>query len=129
MPVLDGHAVEARDAIWYQSFRHKGGNVGEFTPYAERGIRTRDWLYVRRKDHRAMLFDLRADYHERNNLVDDPRHAALLEDLDARLAEHMRATGDDWDMAADFPPPDWVTHAEAREHLENVLLPNAVHVP
>jgi len=41
----------------------------------------------------------------------------------------MAATGDDWDMCADFPPPDWVTHAEAKEHLEKTLLPNAVVVP
>lgn len=129
LPVLDGKTGEHRDAIWYQVFTQTGGNPHEFAPFAERGIRTKDWLYMRHKGERIMLFDERADYHEQNNLVDDPQHAALMDTFDARLAEHMKATGDDWDMAADFPPPDWVTHAEAKEHLEKELLPGAIHVP
>ncbi|KMW59123.1 Choline-sulfatase [Candidatus Rhodobacter oscarellae] len=118
-----------RDAIWYQVFTQTGGNPSEFAPFAERGIRTKDWLYMRRKDHRALLFDERADPDEQVNLVDDPGHAALMDDFDAQITAHMAATGDDWDMAADFPPPDWVTHAEAKEYLETELLPNAIHVP
>jgi len=129
LPVLDGKAEEARDAIMYQVFAQTGGNPGEFAPYAQRGIRTRDWLYVRHKDRRVMLHDERSDYHEQTNLVDDPNHASLMDAFDARITAHMEATGDDWDMAADFPPPDFLTHAEAKEYLENELLPNAIHVP
>ena len=129
LPVLAGQTDEARAAIWYQVFTQTGGNPGEFAPFAERGIRSKDWLYVRRKDHRALLFDQRVDSAEQHNLVDDPSYSALMDQFDAQLAEHMRATGDDWDMAADFPPPDFVTHAEAKEFLENKLLPNAIHVP
>ncbi len=128
LPVLDGKTARHRDTIWYQVFTQNGGNPGEYAPFAERGLRTRDWLYMRRKDHRAMLFDERTDPDEQNNLVNDPGHAALMDEFDARLVAHMEDTGDDWDMAADFPPPDWVTHAEAKEHLENVLLPNAIRV-
>ncbi len=129
LPVLDGTTEEHRDTIWYQVFTQVGGNPGEFAPFAERGIRTRDWLYMRRKDHRALLVDECADPHEMNNLVHDPAYAALMDAFDVRLDSHMKATGDDWDMAADFPPPGWVTHAEAKEYLEKVLLPNAIHVP
>lgn len=129
LPVLDGLSDEARDAIMYQIFTQTGANPTEFNPYAERGIRTRDWLYVRRKDARAMLFDERADRHEQTNLVDDPAHSGLMDAFDARISAHMEDTGDDWDMAADFPPPDWVTHADAKAHLEEALLPNAIHVP
>ena len=128
LPVLDGATDDHREEIWYQVFTQTGGNPGEFAPFGERGIRTRDWLYMRRKDHRALLFDERADPYEQNNLVGDPKHAETMDAFDARLIEHMAATGDDWDMAADFPPPDWVTHAEAKEHLEKVLLPNAIKV-
>jgi len=129
LPVLDGAAHEHRDRLWYQVFRQTGGNPIEYTPYAERGMRSKDWLYVRRKDHRACLFDQRADRDEQVNLVDDPAHAAMMDRFDAGLAAHMVATGDDWDMAADFPPPDWVTHSHARAHLERVVLPSAIHVP
>ena len=128
LPVLDGEEAEARDAIWYQVFTQSGANPHEFAPYAERGIRTKDWLYMRHKDERVLLFDERADYHEQNNLVGDPAHQSLMDEFDARIAGHMEASGDDWEMAADFPPPDWITHAEAREHLERVLLPNAIEV-
>lgn len=109
-------------------FRHTGGNPHEFAPFAERGIRTKDWLYMRHKDRRVLLFDERADRDEQNNLVDDPAYAEMMDRFDARLDAHMKATGDDWDMAANFPPPDWITHAEAKEHLEKVLLPSAIEV-
>ena len=128
LPVLDGNSDEARDAIWYQVFTQSGGNPGEFAPYAQRGIRTRDWLYVRHKDERVMLYDERNDYHEQNNLVDDPSLMSLMDEFDQLLDAHMRATGDDWDMAADFPPPDFLTHAEAKEYLEKELLPKAIQV-
>lgn len=127
-PVLDGESDEHRDTIWYQVFKHDDGNPQEFHPYAERGIRTRDWLYMRHKNQRRLLFDLRADYHEQNNLVDDPAYAALMDDFDAKLTKHMDQSGDDWDMAADFPPPDFMTHAQAKEFLINDLLPRAIHV-
>ena len=83
---------------------------------------------MRHKEQRIMLFDERADYHEQNNLADDPAYQTMMDEFDARLDAHMKATGDDWDMAADFPPPDWVTHAEAKVYLEEELLPNAIHV-
>ena len=76
-----------------------------------------------------MLHDLRSDYHEQYNLVDLAEHAGLMDDFDARIAAHMAETGDDWDMAADFPPPSFPTHAEARICLDTELLPNAVVVP
>ena len=128
LPVLNGTATEHRRQLRYQVFRQTGGNPSEYTPYAERGIRSKDWLYVRRKDHRAYLYDQRVDPNEQVNLVEDPAYAQMMDQFDRDLAAHMEKTGDDWDMSADFPPPDWVTHAEAKAHLETVLLPNAIHV-
>jgi arylsulfatase A-like enzyme len=129
LPVLDAKTNEARDAIWYQVFTQTGGNPGEFAPFAQRGIRTKDWLYVRHKDERVTLYNEQADYDEQHNLVDAPQYAALMDDFDARITAHMQATGDDWDMSADFPPPDFMTHAEAKVYLDTELLPNAIHVP
>ncbi|MDO6732176.1 sulfatase [Marinovum sp. 2_MG-2023] len=129
LPVLDGTSDQHRDTIWFQVFTQDDGQMGEFTPYAQRGVRTRDWLYVRHKDRRVMLYDQRNDYDEQNNLVYRPEHSALMDDFDARIAAHMAATGDDWDMAANFPPPNFLSHAEAKDYLENVLLPTAIEVP
>lgn len=129
LPVLDGKASEARDEIQYQVFKHTGANPHEFAPFAERGLRTKDWTYMRHKEQRILLFDERTDFDEQNNLVDDPAHAAMMDEFDARIDKHMKATGDDWDMSADFPPPDWVSHADAKVFLENELLPSAIEMP
>ena len=53
----------------------------------------------------------------------------MMAEFDVRIETHMRETGDDWEMAASFPPPDWVTHAEAKQQLETDLLPRAIIVP
>ena len=52
-----------------------------------------------------------------------------MDSFDALIGDHMDANGDDWDMAVNFPPPDFVTLEAARDHLENVLLPCAIEVP
>ncbi len=126
--VLDGETDTHRKEIWYQVFTQTDGGPHEFAPFAERGIRTKDWMYMRYKDQRALLYDQRSDPDEQNNLVDDPAHIPLMDQFDAEIADHMAANGDDWDMASEFPPPNFVTHAEAKEHLEKVLLPNSIHV-
>ena len=128
LPVLDGDDNAGRELIWYQLFKQEDGNPGEYTPFAQRGIRTKDWLYVTLKNERADLYDLRIDYFEQNNLVNDPAYASLMDQFDAQIASHMAETGDDWDMAASFPPPDWITHKDAKEYLEKELLPRAVVV-
>ena len=127
--VLDGEAKESRDAVMYQVFTQNGGNPHEFAPFAERGIRTKDWLYVRHKDKPYLLFDEKADYDEKNNLVNDPQYQHIIAEFDVQLDAQMQATGDDWDMAADFPPPNFLTHAEAKRYLDNELLPSAIVVP
>lgn len=129
LPVLDGKTNAARSVIPYQVFTQTGGNPGEFAPYGQRGLRTKDWLYVRHKDERVMLFDERKDFHEQNNLVHDSSYKSLMDEFDELIEQHMQDTGDDWDMAADFPPPDFLTHADAKVYLEQELLPNAIHVP
>lgn len=127
-PVLHG-GNDHRAAIHYQNFRMDDGAWGEFTPVPERGIRTKDWMYVRQPNRRKLLFDQRADPDELNNLAGSDAHAKLMDDFDAQIAAHMQATGDDWDLHAAFPPPDFLTHEAAHDYLENVLLPNAIEVP
>ncbi|MGB7307151.1 MAG: sulfatase/phosphatase domain-containing protein [Burkholderiaceae bacterium] len=105
LPLLNGSGKPTRDAVMYQLFKKNDGNVTEFTPYAERGIRTREWLYVRHKNKRVLLFDLKIDNHEMNNLVDEVQYSALMDELDARIRTHMDQTGDNRDMTADFLLP------------------------
>ena len=126
--VLDGGS-DHRDSVPYQTFRMNDGAWGEFTPVPERGVRTKDWLYVRQPNRRKFLFDQNADPHELNNLADSTEHKALMDAFDADIAAHMEATGDDWEMHANFPPPNFLTHEQAKSHLVNELLPNAIEVP
>lgn len=128
LPVLQG-GEDHREAIHYQTFRMDDGAWGEFTPVPERGIRTKDWLYVRQPNRRKLLFDQQADPNELNNLAGSVDHAQLMDDFDTQITAHMRDTGDDWDLHLQFPPPDFLTHEAAHDYLENVLLPNAIEVP
>ena len=126
--VLSG-AADHRDNVPYQTFRMNDGAWGEFTPVPERGIRTKDWLYVRQPNRRKFLFDQNADPFELNNLVDSEEYAYVMDAFDAQIAAHMEETGDDWEMHANFPPPNFLTHEDAKAHLVNDLLPIAIEVP
>jgi len=128
LPVLNG-SDQHRDTIHYQTFRMNDGAKGEFTPVPERGIRTTDWLYVRQPDRRKFLFDQKKDPNELNNLADNPQMQSLMNEFDQRINDHMQETGDNWNIAADFPPPGFLTHEQAKVHLETELLPNAIEVP
>ncbi|MEM7117668.1 MAG: sulfatase [Chloroflexota bacterium] len=126
--LLDGTAVKIRDYVAYQTFKMVDGVRGEFTPVPERGIRTLDWLYVRQPNRRKLLFDQNADPDELNNLVNDLQYSNLMAQFDAQIAAHMQATGDDWEMHADFPPPNFLTHEEGKRYIDEVLHKSAIVV-
>ncbi len=128
LPLLDGSAESTRDQINYQTFKMVDGVKGEFTPVPERGIRTKGWLYVRQPIRRKLLFDQNADPDELNNLVDDPQYDALMDEFDAQIEAHMQATGDDWEIHLDFPPPNFLTHEEAKRFMEEELMERAIIV-
>lgn len=52
-----------------------------------------------------------------------------MDEFDERIAAHMDATGDDWDLRCEFPPPGFLSHEEAAERLRKELLPRAIAVP
>ena len=68
-------------------------------PLIRRGIRTKDWLYVRERNRPLQLFDQNADRGELVNLAYDPEHAEILAELDAQLLRNMDKTGDAWELA------------------------------
>ena len=119
LPLLDGSATETRDVVFYEVTMEREGP--ERFPIPERGVRTRDWVYARTKEKPIALFNLRTDSLEMSNLVDSPEHAAVRQQLEARLLAHMDETGDDWDLAANFPPPDFQTHQEGAIYAQELL--------
>jgi arylsulfatase A-like enzyme len=60
-------------------------------------VRTERYMYARFRDKPWVLFDLEKDPFELNNLAQDPAAAELRRQMEARLAEWMRRTGDSWD--------------------------------
>lgn len=126
LPLLDDSAPEIRTNVSYQTFKMVDGVKGEFTPVPERGIRTKDWLYVRQPNRRKLLFDQNADPDELTNLVDDPQYNALMDRFDEQIDAHMQATDDDWEIHLDFPPANFLTHGEAKRYVEEELLKNAI---
>ena len=128
LPLLQGEMGSTRDSVMYELIRQSRGTEGDVHPTPRRGIRTKDWLYVREPDGPYLLFDLRNDPHEETNLVGDPRHSETMAELDRRVTRNMMDTGDDWDPEHDSPPPDFVTHEDAAQ-IHGDLLGRAIVVP
>ena len=65
-----------------------------------RGVRTHRYLYARYQGnyHDTVLFDRKKDPYEMKNLANDPAHAAVHEELEARLKRWMRETNDPFDV-------------------------------
>jgi len=79
-------------------------NVAPFLPkeFAReyRAIRTHRYTYVRALQGPWMLFDDQTDPYQMRNLVDDPVHAALVQELDGRLQQQLERIGDTFRPAA-----------------------------
>jgi arylsulfatase A-like enzyme len=62
-----------------------------------RAVRTKRHTYARyRKDGSELLFDNLEDPYQLKNLVDDPAHQAVLQELREGMAEKMRSLNDDF---------------------------------
>lgn len=130
LPLLQASQEEhTRDHVQFELMKADFGGRGQRHVSPERGIRTKDWLYVRKKERPIYLFDQNADPLENNNLIDDPQYADIQAVLDAQVLKNMQATGDSWNLEMDFPPANFLTHAEAKIHLTEVVMPSAIEVP
>lgn len=119
LSLLDGDARSTRDAVFYEINRERKGP--ERFPIPERGVRTRDWLYVRTPDAPTLLFDLQNDPDEIHNLVDDERYRSQVDSLQAILEKHMQHTNDDWSAQAVFPPEGFLSHEEKTEKQRRLV--------
>jgi len=67
---------------------------------AWRGVITRRHTYVRDIHKPIMLFDDKDDPYQLENLIDDPAHAELVQQLDARTKHWLERTGDKLEPSA-----------------------------
>lgn len=61
---------------------------------AYRGLRNRQYTYVRNSEGPWLLYDNQADPYQKNNLINRPEHAAWQASLDRRLQDRLDAMGD-----------------------------------
>jgi arylsulfatase A-like enzyme len=80
--------------------------AGDGTPHPWRGVRTERTLYARTEAGPWVLYDLPNDPYERKNLAHDSTQVPLLEEMEARLADWMRRTGDSWALNSMAPVED-----------------------
>jgi len=101
-----GSSSAAPDSAFFQIF---GPFEGDGTKDAWRGVRTHRYMYARFESQPWLLYDLEKDPDEMHNLVDD---AALVAEMDGRLAAWMKRTGDSWKF-------DWHELVEDKGRLYN----------
>jgi arylsulfatase A-like enzyme len=119
LSLLQGDPTPIREAIYYEILMERTGP--ERFPVPERGVRTKDWLYVRTRSGPKFLFDLLSDPAETHNLIYSVDHEGVIDRLDGLLVSHMEHTDDEWEIEAVFPPPDFQTHQEGRAYAQELL--------
>jgi arylsulfatase A-like enzyme len=70
-----------------------------------RGVRTEQWVYARWHDneHEPVLFDIRNDPFELQNLADSEEHAKVRQDMEQRLSRWITETHDPFDTGKRDP--------------------------
>ena len=63
-------------------------------------------MYARTEAGPWVLYDLEDDPYELKNLADDPAHAAVRGQMEAKLAAWMKRTGDSWALNSMAPVED-----------------------
>ncbi|MBL8210104.1 MAG: sulfatase [Bryobacterales bacterium] len=69
-----------------------------------RGLRTRRYKYARFADKPWVLYDLKTDPYEMNNLAGSASHRKLQAKFDAAVEKHMDSCGDSWKELQDWLP-------------------------
>jgi len=89
-----GKEKRGPDSVYFQIF---GPYAPGRVPAGWRGVRTQRYMYARFRERPWVLFDLASDPFELKNLAEDPGAGQILAEMEARLKEWMRRTGDSWD--------------------------------
>jgi choline-sulfatase len=87
VPILRGTRSEGHESI-YGAYRHY-----------QRMVRTDRWKLIRYPHvGKTQLFDIENDPWETTNLAEDPKHKAMLDEMNAKLKAWMKRTGDKLDL-------------------------------
>jgi arylsulfatase A-like enzyme len=89
-----GKSSKARKDAFFQIF---GPYAGDGTTAGWRGVRTDRYMFATYIDNPWGLYDLENDPYERHNLIGDTAaRTYVLPQMERRLADYMKSTGDSW---------------------------------
>ncbi|MEM4780210.1 MAG: sulfatase-like hydrolase/transferase [Halalkalicoccus sp.] len=88
-PLFSGEAPEGWPDAHFAQY-----HGDEFGLYSQRMLRTERYKYVHNAPDGNELYDFEHDPHELQNLIGHPDYADVRTDLETRLVERMRETGD-----------------------------------
>lgn len=87
LPLCTGESESWRDDLMCETHGHGEDHIGRL-------VVTDRLKYVANQGQMDELYDLESDPYEMENLVDDPAHRGVLSDMESRLSEWQRKTGD-----------------------------------
>ncbi len=92
------------DSVYLQNMGPGWPNRGKWVGFW-RGVRTEEWMYARwhNNEREPMLFDLKKDPYEMNNLAGRKEYAEIRARMEARLQQWMAETKDPFDTGPRDP--------------------------
>ena len=111
-------APPVHSQLYYQITKEEHGP--EAFPHPERGLRTKEWLYVEREGKPVALFDEVNDYNECDNLIDDESYCNIVKEFSKKLSDEMLRLEDNWSEEMIWPPESWTFPFEERFTLESI---------
>lgn len=91
------------DSAFFQIF---GPYEGDGTADGWRGVRTHRHMYARFENKPWVLYDLEQDPHQLRNLAEETGAASVREQMERRLENWMKRTGDSWAFNWHHPVED-----------------------
>ncbi|MGH9633092.1 MAG: sulfatase-like hydrolase/transferase, partial [Bryobacteraceae bacterium] len=98
-----GQTGQGPDSAFLQIF---GPFHGDGTEAGWRGVRTARHMYARYESEPWVLYDLKEDPDQLKNLAGNPAAATIEKEMDRRLSDWMKKTGDSWRNNWTYPVED-----------------------
>ena len=121
VPWLEGRSEESPHRFVVSQWHTEWGSTIE----PGRMVRTERYKYTHYLEgHGEELYDLETDPGEINTLIDQPDHAAILDQHRALLGEHVKATEDPFFALEWKAEPRWREHAPGYQNHRGVAAPS-----